>query len=135
MEEEAHRLRKLRDRLFNGLVARLQHIYLNGDADRRLAGNLNLCFPGVDGEELMVRLRDLAVSSGSACTSASIEPSYVLRALGLSKEAAHASLRLGLGRFTTEEEVDYAVERLATEVNRLQARRSVDGCRRLGTVE
>ncbi len=135
MDEETTRLRQLRDRLMAGLVARLQRVYLNGDKTRRLAGNLNLCFPGCDSEELMARLRDLAVSSGSACTSAAIEPSYVLRAIGLDVDAAQASLRFGLGRFTTEQEIDYAVDRLVDEVGRLQDRANAAGWRRTATME
>ena len=95
-------------------------IYLNGDLDSRLPGNLNISFAYVEGEGLMMGIKDLAVSSGSACTSASLEPSYVLRALGVDEELAHTSLRLGLGRFTTDEEIDYAIERISKEVNRLR---------------
>jgi cysteine desulfurase len=93
---------------------------LNGDLVHRIPGNLNISFAYVEGEGLMMGIKDLAVSSGSACTSASLEPSYVLRALGVEEELAHTSLRLGLGRFTTEEDIDYAVERIAKEVNRLR---------------
>lgn len=124
MGEEATRLRRLRNRLLDGLVARLERVYVNGDLDQRLAGNLNVCFAGIDSEELMARLGDLAMSSGSACTSASIEPSYVLRALGLDPAAAHASVRFGLGRFTTEHEIDFAIERLVAEVERQRGRTS-----------
>jgi Cysteine sulfinate desulfinase/cysteine desulfurase and related enzymes len=134
IDEEIPRLRRLRDRLFDGLVARLTHVYVNGGIDQRLAGNLNLRFPGVDSEELMARLGDLAMSSGSACTSASIEPSYVLRAIGLDAEAAHASVRIGLGRYTTEQEIDYAIERLAEEVTR-QRHRSAPVFRRRSAAE
>jgi len=117
---EAERLRMLRDRMYNKLKQQLPEIYLNGDLDRRIPGNLNISFAYVEGEGLMMGLKDLAVSSGSACTSASLEPSYVLRALGVEEELAHTSLRLGFGRFTTQEEVDYAAERIVTEVNRLR---------------
>ncbi|MBX9635837.1 MAG: aminotransferase class V-fold PLP-dependent enzyme, partial [Magnetospirillum sp.] len=118
---ETERLRMLRDRLLNGLKARLPEIYVNGDLDQRIPGNLNISFAFVEGEGLMMGVKDLAVSSGSACTSASLEPSYVLRALGLDAEMAHTSLRFGLGRFTTEEEIDYAIEHVAVAVDHLRA--------------
>src|SRR6185295_12558438 len=121
MGAEAERLKGLRDRLYNGLKAKLPDIYLNGDLDRRIPGNLNVSFAYVEGEGLMMGVKDLAVSSGSACTSASLEPSYVLRALGVEEEMAHTSLRIGLGRFTTEHEVDTAVEELVRHVNKLRA--------------
>jgi len=111
----------LRDRLFNGPKARLPDIYLNGDLDHRIPGNLNVSFAYVEGEGLMMGIKELAVSSGSACTSASLEPSYVLRALGVEEELAHTSLRLGLGRFSTEADVDYAVEHIVQAVLRLRA--------------
>ena len=120
MGAEAERLRMLRERFFEGITGRLPEVYLNGDAVQRLPGNLNLSFAYVEGEGLMMGIKDLAVSSGSACTSSSLEPSYVLKALGVEEELAHTSLRIGLGRFTTEEEVDYAVERIAAEVDRLR---------------
>ncbi len=123
MAEESARLTRLRDRLRQGLAERLARIYLNGDADRRVAGNLNLAFEGVDGEALIAALDDVAVSSGSACTSASIEPSYVIRALGRDKALAEASIRIGMGRFTTPAEIDYAVDRIAGEVERIRAGR------------
>ena len=121
MDTEAERLRMLRDRLYQRLRQRLPEIYLNGDLEHRIPGNLNISFAYVEGEGLMMGIKDLAVSSGSACTSASLEPSYVLRALGVEEELAHTSLRLGIGRFTTEAEVDYAADRIATEVERLRA--------------
>jgi cysteine desulfurase len=93
---------------------------VNGDLEQRIAGNLNIAFPGVEGEVLLARLDDMALSTGSACTSAAIEPSYVLRAMGLEAPLAGASLRIGLGRFTTETEVDYAAGRIAREVRRLR---------------
>jgi cysteine desulfurase len=120
MAAETERLKMLRDRFYNGINARLSEVYLNGDLEHRIPGNLNLSFAYVEGEGLMMGVNDLAVSSGSACTSASLEPSYVLRALGVEEELAHTSLRIGLGRFTTEEEVDYAVEKIASEVERLR---------------
>jgi cysteine desulfurase len=120
MGAEAERLKGLRDRLLNGLKERLPDIYLNGDLDQRIPGNLNVSFAYVEGEGLMMGIKELAVSSGSACTSASLEPSYVLRALGVEEELAHTSLRLGLGRFSTEQDVDYAIEHIVQAVNRLR---------------
>ena len=120
MGAEAERLRMLRDRFYEAIMERLPECYLNGDLDQRIPGNLNISFAYVEGEGLMMGIKDLAVSSGSACTSASLEPSYVLRALGVGEDLAHTSLRIGLGRFTTEQEVDYAVERIASEVERLR---------------
>jgi cysteine desulfurase len=120
MGAEAERLHALRDRMLNKLTEQLAEIYLNGDLEHRIPGNLNLSFAYVEGEGLMMGIKDLAVSSGSACTSASLEPSYVLRALGVEEELAHTSLRIGLGRFTTAEEVDYAVDRIVGEVRRLR---------------
>jgi cysteine desulfurase len=117
---EAMRLRELRDRLHAGIAARVPAIRLNGHPTERLPGNLNLSFAGVDGEALMMALRDVAVSSGAACTSAVPEPSHVLRAMGLPEELARASLRFGLGRFTTIEEIDFAVEVVAGAVARLR---------------
>ena len=120
MTAEAERLHGLRKRMLDGLQSRLPEIYINGDLENRIPGNLNISFAYVEGEGLMMGIKELAVSSGSACTSASLEPSYVLRALGVEEEMAHTSLRLGLGRFTTEEEIDYAVDRIASEVTRLR---------------
>ncbi len=120
MGAEAERLRMLRDRMYNGIMARLPEVYLNGDLDQRIPGNLNLSFAFVEGEGLMMGVKDLAVSSGSACTSASLEPSYVLRALGVEVEMAHTSLRIGLGRFTTEQEVDDAIESIVKAVTKLR---------------
>ena len=107
MDGEAKRLAKLQDRMLKGLQDRLPEIFVNGDLEHRIPGNLNISFAYVEGESLMMGIKNLAVSSGSACTSASLEPSYVLRALGVEEELAHTSLRIGLGRFTTEHEVDY----------------------------
>ena len=120
MSAEAARLHALRDRLLKGIESRLPEVHVNGDLQQRIAGNLNLSFAHVAGEGLMMEIEDLAVSSGSACTSASLEPSYVLRALGIGEKLAHASLRVGLGRFTTEEEVDCAVDRIVCAVRRLR---------------
>ncbi len=120
MGAEAERLRGLRDRMLDGIRARLPEVYLNGDLERRLPGNLNISFAFVEGEGLMMGVKDIAVSSGSACTSASLEPSYVLRALGVEAEMAHTSLRIGLGRFTTQDQVDYAIGHIADAVTRLR---------------
>jgi cysteine desulfurase len=120
MVAEAARLTALRERFLDGIRARLPETYLNGDALLRLPGNLNISFAFVEGEGLMMGVKDIAVSSGSACTSASLEPSYVLRALGVDAEMAHTSLRIGLGRFTTEAEVDYAIDHIAEAVSRLR---------------
>jgi cysteine desulfurase len=121
MEGEARRLKKLQDRMLKGLNDKLTDIVVNGDLERRIPGNLNISFAYVEGESLMMGIKGLSVSSGSACTSASLEPSYVLRALGVEEEMAHTSLRIGLGRFTTEQEVDTAVDELVRHVNKLRA--------------
>ena len=121
MGAEAERLHALSARFYDRIMAALPEVYLNGDREHRIPGNLNLSFAYVEGEGLMMGIKDLAVSSGSACTSASLEPSYVLRALGVDEELAHTSLRIGLGRFTTEEEVDVAADRIVGEVTRLRA--------------
>ena len=120
MDAEAKRLKKLQERMLNGLRAKLTDIVVNGDLEHRIPGNLNISFAYVEGESLMMGIKNLAVSSGSACTSASLEPSYVLRALGVEDEMAHTSLRIGLGRFTTEHEVDTAVDELVRHVNKLR---------------
>ena len=125
MEEESPRLGSLRDRLMNGIMQALDGVSLNGGLDHRLPNNLNLSFTGVDGESLLLGLDDIAVSSGSACTTDTPEPSHVLRALGIKPELAHASLRFGLGRFSTAEEVDYAVAKIVDVVNRLRKLASV----------
>jgi cysteine desulfurase len=119
MATEEARILTLRDRLWNGLK-NIEEVYVNGDLDRRVPGNLNVSFAYVEGESLIMALKDLAVSSGSACTSASLEPSYVLRALGLSDELAHSSIRFSIGRFTTEEEIDYTVKLLNESISRLR---------------
>lgn len=119
MAEEAQRLHALRDRLWQG-IQQLQDVHLNGTLKRAAPNILNVSFAGVDGESLIMALKDLAVSSGSACTSASLEPSYVLRALGLSEELAHGSIRFSLGRFTTQHEIDYAIEIIVKSVSRLR---------------
>ena len=103
-----------------GIQARVSDTFVNGSLEHRLPGNLNITFAFVEGEALMMALKDVAVSSGSACTSASLEPSYVLRALGVDEEMAHTSIRFGLGRFNTEEEVDYVIELVVDKVNKLR---------------
>jgi cysteine desulfurase len=123
VEEEA-RVRSLRDRLHEGIVSRLDGVRQNGHPVERLAGNLNLSFERVDGESLLTGLREIAVSSGSACTSASTEPSHVLRALGVPDDLAHASLRFGIGRFTTADEIDYVAARVVEVVLRLRSQRA-----------
>jgi len=119
MATENDRIRMLRDRLHRGIVA-LEEVYINGDMDQRVPHNLNASFNYVEGESLIMAVKDLAVSSGSACTSASLEPSYVLRALGRSDELAHSSIRFSVGRFTTEEDVDFAIALLKDKVGRLR---------------
>ena len=121
MQKENNRLSKLRDMFYNGITKECKDVYLNGSSEHRIPGNLNLSFAYVEGESLMMGIKDLSVSSGSACTSASLEPSYVLRALGVEEELAHTSLRIGLGRFTTEEHVKKAVKDIVGEVNRLRS--------------
>ena len=121
MADEAVRLRRLRDRLHQAIAKRLQHVYVNGSMEHRLPGNLNISFAFVEGESLLMALKDVAVSSGSACTSASLEPSYVLRALGIGEELAHTSIRFGIGRFNTEEEIDYAIEQTVKATEHLRA--------------
>ncbi|HUA35279.1 MAG TPA: IscS subfamily cysteine desulfurase [Candidatus Binataceae bacterium] len=120
MAEEIARMRDLRDKLRAGLFERLDEIYLNGHPTERLPGNLNVSFAYVEGESLLMGINDVAVSSGSACTSATLEPSYVIRALGIDDELAHSSIRFGVGRFNTEEEVEYVTDRVSREVKRLR---------------
>jgi len=119
MKTENERIRRLRDRLWNGM-SHIDEIYLNGDLDKRVPHNLNVSFNYVEGESLIMAVKELAVSSGSACTSASLEPSYVLRALGRNDELAHSSIRFTLGRFTTEQEVDFAADLLQKRVAKLR---------------
>jgi cysteine desulfurase len=119
MATENERIRMLRDRLYNGLKD-IEEVHLNGDMEQRVPHNLNVSFNFVEGESLIMAIKDLAVSSGSACTSASLEPSYVLRALGRSDELAHSSIRFSIGRFTTEEEVDYAIKLLHEKIGKLR---------------
>ena len=120
MDSEGERLVNLRERLYKSLTDKLDYVFLNGHPTRRLPGNLNLSFAYVEGESLIMGISDIAVSSGSACTSASLEPSYVLRALGVGDELAHSSIRFGLGRFTTVEEIYYTAEKVIATVSRLR---------------
>jgi cysteine desulfurase len=119
MELENARIRRLRDRLLAGLQD-IEEVYVNGDLKQRVPHNLNISFNFVEGESLIMAVKDIAVSSGSACTSASLEPSYVLRALGRSDELAHSSIRFSIGRFTTEEEIDYTVELMKSKIGKLR---------------
>ena len=119
MHAESQRIQALRDRLLKGLEG-LEEMYVNGDLEQRVVSNLNISFNYVEGESLIMALKDLAVSSGSACTSASLEPSYVLRALGLNDEMAHSSLRFTIGRFTTDADIDYAVGKVREAVAKLR---------------
>ena len=119
MATENERIRMLRDRLWSGL-SQMEEVYLNGDMEQRVPHNLNVSFNFVEGESLIMAIKDVAVSSGSACTSASLEPSYVLRALGRNDELAHSSIRFTVGRFTTEEDIDYAVRLLQSKVDKLR---------------
>ncbi len=119
MDSESQRIKQLRDLLWNGLND-IEEIYLNGDAEHRIPGNLNVSFNYIEGESLIMALKDLAVSSGSACTSASLEPSYVLRALGRDDELAHSSIRFTLGRFTTQEEIEYAIPLIRSKIEKLR---------------
>jgi cysteine desulfurase len=119
MATDNERIRALRDRLWKG-ISSMEEVVVNGDMERRIPGNLNVSFNYVEGESLIMAIKDIAVSSGSACTSASLEPSYVLRALGRSDELAHSSIRFTLGKYTTQEEVDYAVDLVQTKVAKLR---------------
>jgi len=119
LDTDTVRIKALRDRLWNG-IKDMEEVYINGDMEHRIAGNLNVSFNFVEGESLIMALKDIAVSSGSACTSASLEPSYVLRAIGRNDELAHSSIRFTIGRFTTEEEVDYAIKLVREKVAKLR---------------
>jgi cysteine desulfurase len=120
MSQEAERLRGLRERLRAGLEAKLDEVFINGSMEHRLPNNLNMSFAYVEGESLLMGINDVAVSSGSACTSATLEPSYVLKALGVGEDLAHTSIRFGLGRFTTQEEVDYVTDKMVQVVTKLR---------------
>jgi cysteine desulfurase len=120
MESEMTRIKGLRDKLWDGIRSQLDEVYLNGHPTERLPNNLNVSFAFVEGESLMMGMKELAVSSGSACTSASLEPSYVLKAIGVGEDLAHTSIRFGLGRFTTEAEIDYTIEKVVSTVKKLR---------------
>ncbi len=119
MQKDYAHIKKLSDKLYHALT-KLTHVYLNGDREKRYLGNLNFSFAGIEGESMIMAIKDLAVSSGSACTSASLEPSYVLHALGVDDDLAHTSIRFGIGRFTTEEEIDYAINLITSKVEKLR---------------
>ena len=118
MAEESTRIKLLRDKLLDGLKSEIPNLIINGTMAYRLPGNLNVCFPSTKSDSIMMSMRDIALSSGSACTSASIQPSHVLKALGLTKEQSHASIRFGIGRFNTEAEIDHTIEKVVKTVNR-----------------
>lgn len=120
MVQENERITKLSEKLYNGITSRAKDIFLNGDKVQRIPGNLNLSFAYIEGESMIMAIKDLAVSSGSACTSASLEPSYVLRSIGVGEELAHTSIRFGIGRFTTEKEIDYAVNLVTGSIDKLR---------------
>jgi cysteine desulfurase len=120
MPEEAARMLALRERLRKGLEAKLDEVFINGSMEHRLPNNLNMSFAYVEGESLLMGINDIAVSSGSACTSATLEPSYVLKALGVGEDLAHTSIRFGLGRFNTQEEVDYVIDKMVQVVTKLR---------------
>ena len=120
MEFDNTHIKRLSEKFYNKIKEDIPEVYLNGDLESRYPGNLNLSFAYVEGESLIMGLKGLALSSGSACTSASLEPSYVLRALGVDEELAHTSLRIGIGRFTTEEEIDHGVKVISKSVEELR---------------
>src|ERR1043166_735963 len=120
LSEETKRLTGLRDRLKDKIFSQLDEVYINGSMEHRLPGNINISFAYVEGESLLMGINDIAVSSGSACTSATLEPSYVLKALGAGDDLAHSSIRFGIGRFNTEAEVDYVADRVVDTVERLR---------------
>ncbi|WP_375333636.1 IscS subfamily cysteine desulfurase [Candidatus Tisiphia endosymbiont of Xenochironomus xenolabis] len=120
MSQDAKLVEELFDRFYNNITKQIADVYLNGDMHKRYKGNLNLSFAYVEGESMILAIKDLAVSSGSACTSSSLEPSYVLRAMGVDEEMAHTSIRFGIGRFTTKKEIDYAVELIKSKINKLR---------------
>jgi len=117
MNEESIQIKLLRDKLLDGLKSEIPNLFINGTMDYRLTGNLNVCFPSAKSDSIMMSMRDIALSSGSACTSASIQPSHVLKALGLTKEESHASIRFGIGRFNTETEIEYTIKKVVKTVN------------------
>ena len=119
MHQDLQKITKLSQK-FSSAINNLTYVYLNGDSQNRYPGNLNFSFAGIEGESMIMAIKDLAVSSGSACTSASLEPSYVLYALGVGADLAHTSIRFGLGRFTTEEEIDFAINLITSKVQKLR---------------
>ncbi|MFN7039178.1 MAG: IscS subfamily cysteine desulfurase [Alphaproteobacteria bacterium] len=120
MDTDNQHVKYLSDKFYNAIIKQIPDVYLNGDANQRIPGNLNLSFAYIEGESMIMAIKDLAVSSGSACTSASLEPSYVLRALGVDEELAHTSIRFGIGRFTTEKEIDYAIQTVIDKIHHLR---------------
>jgi len=120
MEKDTKHVNDLFDRFLNNINSKISEVYLNGDKDQRYKGNLNLSFAGAEGESIILAIKDLAVSSGSACTSASLEPSYVLRSMGVDEELAHTSIRFGIGRFSTEQEIDYAAKLICSKIDKLR---------------
>ena len=120
MTEESIQIKLLRDKLLDGLKSEIPNLIINGTMDYRLTGNLNVCFPSAKSDSIMMSMRDIALSSGSACTSASIQPSHVLKALGLTKEESHASIRFGIGRFNTEAEINYTIDKVIDTVNKIR---------------
>jgi cysteine desulfurase len=120
MAKESKELRRLREKLTHSIMSRLDETFINGSMEHRLPHNINISFAYVEGESLLMGINDIAVSSGSACTSATLEPSYVLKALGVGEDLAHTSIRFGIGRFNTEEEVDYVADRVVDTVTRLR---------------
>ena len=120
MEEESKKISRLRDKLYDSLLTHLDEIYLNGSLENRLPGNLNLSFRYIKSETLMMNMREIAVSSGAACSSATLKPSHVLKAIGLSDELSKSSIRFGLGRFNTEEEINYTIDKIIAAVKYLR---------------
>lgn len=120
MQKDYSHIKRLSDKFYTAIVTNVPDVFLNGDKKKRYPGNLNISFAYIEGESMIMAIKDLAVSSGSACTSASLEPSYVLRALGVDEELAHTSIRFGFGRFTTEEEINFAIETVVKNINKLR---------------
>jgi cysteine desulfurase len=120
MGKDAEHVKRLSDKFLKAIMDDMKDVFMNGDREQRYPGNINLSFAYVEGESMIMAIKDLAVSSGSACTSASLEPSYVLRALGVNEELAHTSIRFGIGRFTTEEEIDFAIKTVKGSIDKLR---------------
>ena len=120
MDADYQHTKHLSDMLYEGIMSNAKDIFLNGDRQQRIPGNLNLSFAYIEGESMIMAIKDLAVSSGSACTSSSLEPSYVLRSIGVGEELAHTSIRFGIGRFTTEDEINYAIQVVTGSINKLR---------------